>query len=163
MGMQMTFPAREVSQDTVLKFQVALSRFEQLECPVRHYFSKGLYLREIFMPKGAFVVGKLHATEHPNIISCGDCSVWTAIDGMQRIQAPYTWISKPGVKKALYIHEDTIWTTCHVTDKTDLDELERELIIEQPTDGGFSPEEADAMAMALSNEVRSLLQLEYLV
>lgn len=110
------------------------------------------------MPKGAFVVGKLHATEHPNIISQGDCSVWTAQDGVQRLKAPAIWISKPGVKKALYIHEDTIWTTCHVTDQTNLIELEKELIIEEPIDGGYSLEEADELARLFRNELVGLMR-----
>jgi hypothetical protein len=165
--MKMTSPVLDVSQREVvagqiMRLQVALSRFEQVDMPVRHYFSPGLYCREIIMPAGAFVVGKLHATEHPNIISHGDCSVWTAQDGLQRIKAPYTWISKAGVKKALYIHETTVWTTIHVTDKTDLTEIEKDMIIDQPLLGDFTDAEADALALALQGELRAVMKLEHM-
>jgi len=155
----MTLPA--LGQDDIVRFQAALSLYEQTDLPVKHYFSPGLYLREIFMPKGTFVVGKLHATEHPNIISVGDCTVWTAHDGVKRYTGPNTWVSKAGVKKALYTHEDTIWTTVHVTETTDLIDLERELIIDQPIDGGYCIEEVEYLASSLRDSLMDILHLEH--
>ena len=43
------------------------------ECPVTHRFSDGCYLREILMPKGTLIVGKVHGTQHFNIIISGKC------------------------------------------------------------------------------------------
>ncbi len=100
----------------------------QMECPVEHRFTPGMYIRQIFMPAGALVVSKIHKTEHPFVISMGDVSVWTHEDGVVRCTAPYTGITKPGTRRLLYMHLDTLWTTFHVTDLTDVDEIEREII-----------------------------------
>ena len=49
--------------------------------------------------------------------------------GWKRYAAPYTGITKPYTRRILYIHEDTIWTTFHVTEETDLAKLEELLIL----------------------------------
>ena len=118
--------------DPVQLLQAALAQFEQQECPVGHLFAPGLYLRTIVMPADTFVVGKTHATAHPNILISGEVTVWTHEDGVQRLQAPKAWVSSAGVKKALYTHTECVWMTAHATDKTDLVELERELITPEP-------------------------------
>lgn len=106
--------------------QVMLS-MPQLEIEPKHYFADGLYAREIFVPKGTTLTGKIHKTEHLNIISQGDISVMTE-HGIKRIKAPYTMVSKPGTKRVGYAHEDTVWTTIHASPERDLDKLEALLI-----------------------------------
>ncbi len=98
-----------------------------VEIPVRHYFANGMYAREVRIPKGTTVTGKIHKTEHINVISQGDISVLTE-NGIERLQAPYTLIAKPGTKRVGYAHEDTVWTTFHSSQETDLVKLEAELI-----------------------------------
>ena len=99
----------------------------QLEIKPTHYFADGLYAREIFIPKGTTLTGKIHKTEHLNIISKGDISVMTE-HGIKRIKAPCTMVSKPGTKRVGYAHEDTVWTTIHASAERDLDKLEALLI-----------------------------------
>jgi hypothetical protein len=99
----------------------------QVECPLRHYFAPGVYVREIFMPAGTIVIGKIHKTEHFNIIHRG--SVLIVHDDYSRERlGPSTFVSKPGVQKVLYIEEDTVWSTIHITDERDLEKLEAQLI-----------------------------------
>lgn len=102
---------------------------QEQECPVTHRFTKGCYLREIFMPKGTVIIGKIHATEHFNVLLKGDVTVLTA-EGVERIKAPHTFISLAGVQKVVAIHEDCVWQTIHVTDSTDLEEIEKEVIVD---------------------------------
>lgn len=105
--------------------------FIPADMPVTHHFAPGIYLREILMKAGTRVVGKMHKTVHLNIITKGDVSVMTRT-GKVRLTVkdkPIVFVSQPGVKKVLYIHEDTIWLTPHVTDETDLEKLEAELIV----------------------------------
>jgi hypothetical protein len=104
------------------------------ECPVTHRFTPGLYIREIFMPKNTILTSLLHLTTHPFFIMQGEFSVWHRGIEVQRIKAPYTGITEAGTRRLLLIHEDTIWTTCHVTDLTDPDE-----IIESITSNDFNP------------------------
>ncbi len=95
--------------------------------PLTHTFSEGVYAREIFMPKGMIVVGHVHNTTHLNMVSSGSALVW--IDGViSKIVAPFTFESNAGVRKVLYILEDMLWTTIHVTNERDITVLEDTLI-----------------------------------
>lgn len=98
-------------------------------CPVKHRFAPGLYCREIFIPKGALIVGKIHATSHFNTIVKGKCKVITTTE-KKVIEAPYTWVTEAGEQKAVYALEDVLWQTYHVTDSTDLEEIEAQVIVE---------------------------------
>lgn len=94
-----------------------------------HYFAKGLYAREIRIPKGTLLTGKIHKHEHLNIISQGEISVLTE-NGPQRIKAPCTIISQPGTKRVGYAHEDTVWTTIHATDETEVEKIDNALVVD---------------------------------
>lgn len=96
-------------------------------CPLKHSFAEGLYVREIFIPKGMFIIGKIHKYSHPNFLLKGDVSVLTE-DGPRRIKSPCSMISPAGTKRVVFAHEDCIWITVHVTKETDLDKIEEEVI-----------------------------------
>ena len=107
----------------ILDLESRMQGLEQLDLPLKHHFAEGSYGREIFVPKGSLVIGKIHKHSHVNVVSQGECSVLTEF-GVDRIKAPFTFVSKPGTKRVVYTHEDTIWTTIHVTDETDLEKVE---------------------------------------
>lgn len=93
-----------------------------------HHFAAGLYAREITIPAGTLLTGKIHRTQHLNIISTGEISVWTDGEPVRRIRAPYAFVAQPGTRRVGYAHEDTVWTTVHATTETDLEQLEAQLI-----------------------------------
>jgi|SRR6516225_9941712 hypothetical protein len=95
-----------------------------IECPLTHRFTKGLYTREIFMPKGTLLTSKIHNTEHQFIVSQGIVEV--SIDGgkSELIVAPFHGITKKGTRRMLFIHEDCIWTTIHAINIHPKDESE---------------------------------------
>ncbi len=92
-----------------------------------HHFAPGVYARELFIPKGVVLTGKIHKTEHINIVSQGKIAVATE-DGQKIIEAPCIFVSKPGTKRAGYALEDTTWITIHVTEETDLMKIEQQVI-----------------------------------
>ena len=104
-----------------------MNKLPQVEIPVRHYFSHGVYAREITIPKGTIVLGKIHKFSQLNICSKGDHSVLTE-NGVIRVQAPFTIVSPPGTQRIGYAHEETVWTTIHGTDLTDVDKIEEYFI-----------------------------------
>ncbi|MEE8115323.1 MAG: hypothetical protein V3T23_13340 [Nitrososphaerales archaeon] len=116
-------------REKITQLVEAMKTLPQTECPVVHRFAPGCYLREIFMPKDTYVIGKIHATEHFNILLKGEVTVITA-DSHERYKAPHTFVSEAGVQKVVYMHEDCMWQTLHVTDKTDLKEIEEDVIVE---------------------------------
>lgn len=117
-------------QKHVLKLEREIGKMPQVELPLRHFFIEtptgGGYARELTILADVALVGRVH--KHPciNIISKGDISV-TTDSGVRRIQAPHTFVSPAGTKRAGYAHTETIWTTFHVTGETDVDKIEDEL------------------------------------
>ena len=110
-----------------MNFIKELKKVEQIVCPTSHVFSDGVYSRTITMPKGTFVVGKKHLTEHLNIISVGKAKVW--MDGIiKTVEAPAIINSGKNCRKILLIEEDMLLTTIHVTNETDLDIIEKQII-----------------------------------
>lgn len=117
-----------------LENSILLAEVEQPNCPITHNFSQGVYVREITMPADSLIVGHEHKTKHLNIISKGHCRLLDIDTGeIIEIQAPYIFESEAGVRKVLYIEEECVWSTVHVTNTTDLDELEAELITKSDT------------------------------
>ena len=98
-------------------------------CDVKHRFAKGLYCREMLIPEGVKIIGKIHATQHFNTIVQGECLVITTTEE-KHIKAPHTWVTDAGEQKAVLALSDVIWQTYHVTDKTDLKEIESDVIVD---------------------------------
>jgi len=101
-----------------------LSWFPQdVDMPITHRFTPGLYIREIFMPAGYYVTSRIHLTEHPFTISKGKVRVKIGETEWLTHEAPYTGITYAGTRRLLEIVEDCIWTTYHPTNETDPDKL----------------------------------------
>ena len=122
-----------VSREQLFELQQTMLGMPQLECPVKHHFAPGLYAREIFIPAGSCVIGKIHRHSHVNTISQGRCRVVTEF-GSESLEAPVSFVSQVGTKRAVYAETDVIWTTYHPTVvcdiETDLEKIEREVIAE---------------------------------
>lgn len=102
-------------------------------CPVRHHFAPHSYGREMLLPRGTVVVGKIHKHSHINVISQGRVRVFTEGEGALELVAPLTFVSSPGTKRAVEVLEDTVWTTMHVVSmpspsESDLPAIECEVI-----------------------------------
>ena len=117
----------------ILNIEKALRQFPNAKIgdsfPLKHTFADGMYVREIFVPKGNLIVTKIHKKSHPCFIIKGDCSILTE-EGVKRVKAPYHMITPAGTKRAVYVHEDTVWVTVHNTKETDLQKIEKEVIVE---------------------------------
>lgn len=100
-----------------------------VEIETRHHFAKGLYAREITIPEGVILTGKIHKTEHLNIVAEGEVHI-VAEGFSQVVRAPATLVAFPGVKKAMHARKKTVFITVHATHITDVEELERELVTE---------------------------------
>ena len=107
--------------------------------PLKHTFADGLYIREIFMPKGQIISTGIHKKEHPYFILKGDISVLTDED-IKRIKAPYNGITKPGTKRLIYMHEDSVWITVHATDKSTPEEVLEDVVAKDFNDPDISIE-----------------------
>lgn len=114
-------------REKVLRLEAFLHGFPQLPEQLTHHFADGIYARELHIPKDAVIVGKIHRHAHLNFLMKGDISVLTE-HGVRRIKAPAVICSAPGIKRAGYAHEDSVWITVHATDEKDLDKIEDQVI-----------------------------------
>lgn len=102
------------------------------EFEVSNYFVNGMYCRKSTCPANAVVVGKVHKKEHFFICAKGEMLAWSE-DGIISMKEGDVLSSLPGTKRAIYALSDSIGITVHKTDKTDLAELEEELIEQDDT------------------------------
>lgn len=137
-------------REAIMEMQ-GLMEGENLEetCPLNHCFAPGVYARTILLPAGGVILGKIHKHAHLNIISEGRVEVATQ-DGHIEYTATAIFTSTPGTKRAVYAFEDTLWTTIHLTDETDLEKIEDEIIAK-------SFEEYDAFKLMLESDYNQVL------
>ena len=116
-----------VSREQVERLQAEMATMPQAELVTEHQFSPGMYMRKLYRPAGTLIVGKVHKEPHFFLCAKGEIIAWSE-SGMKRLQAGDVIESKPGTKRVTLAVTDAIGITIHRTDKTDLDEIEAELI-----------------------------------
>lgn len=116
------------SREQIEQLQAEMVKMPQADLQTEHYFSEsGMYCRKVFRPAGTLIVGKVHKHHHLFLCAMGEIIAWTE-NGMKRLQAGDVVESKPGTKRVTLAVTDAIGVTVHRTDKTDLDEIEAELV-----------------------------------
>jgi hypothetical protein len=110
------------------ELEVAMAKLPQVELPVVHRFTEGLYIREIQIPAGTILTSMTHKTEHPFVLSQGSIMVTSDNEGSVVYEAPYTGITKPNTRRALKALTDVVWTTFHVTNETDVDKIGEQIL-----------------------------------
>jgi quercetin dioxygenase-like cupin family protein len=117
----------QVSKEQIERLQSEMAALPQAELVTEHSFSPGMYLRKVFRPAGTLIVGKVHKEPHFFLCAKGEIIAWTEL-GMRHLYAGDVIESKPGTKRVTLAATDAIGITIHRTDKTDLDDIEAELI-----------------------------------
>lgn len=122
------------TRDQIDRLQAEMATMPQVELQTEHFFSPGMYCRRVFRPAGTLIVGKVHKEPHFFLCAMGEIIAWTET-GMRKLQAGDVVECKPGTKRVTLAVTDAIGMTIHKTDKTDLDEIETELI--EPDDSAL--------------------------
>lgn len=120
-------------REMISQLENALFKFPQIDIPVKHYFAKGLYAREIFAKAGTLMTGKIHKHEHLNILLKGEVHLISE-DADLVVSAPATFTASAGVKKVGYFMKDSIFMNVTATDVTDSDLLLKELCVDNYSD-----------------------------
>jgi quercetin dioxygenase-like cupin family protein len=122
------------TREQIDRLQAEMATMPQAELQTEHFFSPGMYCRRVFRPAGTLIVGKIHKEPHFFLCAMGEIIAWTET-GMRRLQAGDVVESQPGTKRVTLAVTDAIGITIHKTDKTDLEEIETELI--EPDDSAL--------------------------
>jgi mannose-6-phosphate isomerase-like protein (cupin superfamily) len=122
---QVELPTRE-------KIQALQESMIQIQCKQpepKHFFAPGMYLRELVVPAGMLIVGKIHKHEHFLLVLKGRAEVISEF-GRMVVEAGHISISPAGVKRVVLALEDTQFVTVHVNkeDSQDLAVIEAEHI-----------------------------------
>lgn len=95
---------------------------------LKHHFGPGVYVRELWRPRWAIIIGHAHKTRHLNILVSGHLKVY--MDGkVHDIRAGDVFVSEAGVRKITRAIKESTLMTIHPTNETDLDKLEEELVV----------------------------------
>lgn len=122
-----------------IKDYIKANGIPEIEFPLKHSFADGLYIREISVPAGMLIVTKLFKQSHATFVLKGRLAVVTEEDGLKELVAPCAMVTKAGVKRALYTHEDTVWITVHANpeNETDLAKIEDMVIAKKYSELGL--------------------------
>lgn len=129
-----SFPDALQVRDDIQRLEATLAQMpgalfgDNALCPLTHRFAEGIYVREIFIPAGMLLTGKIHKHSHPNFLMRGEVLVLTEQRGKEYLRAPLAMISPPGTKRAVYALTDVVWITVHASEETDLEKLEEHII-----------------------------------
>lgn len=126
------------SIEQIMSLQSAIAEMPQVELNLFHHFAEGQYARELHIPAGVGLVGKMHRTQHFLILAAGHISVTTS-EGQEEIVGPKVIVTEPGTKRAIYAFTDAVLITTHVTDETDLEKIEAHVIQPDPELPGLMP------------------------
>ncbi len=130
-----------------------LASLPQGDFPLKHRFtktvvnnqSKGMYVREIFMPAKSVILSKIHKTQHPFVVLSGCAIVWQPGKPAELLSAGYVGITEPGTQRLLEIVEDCRWATFHPTDEVELEKIEAEVIAKPGEFIPLAPMEVQAL------------------
>lgn len=130
------------------QFDRALAQMPQQEMPLDHLFTPGMYVRQIFMPRGTLLTTRIHLTEHPFAVMSGAIAILSGDRKPMMLQAPFIGVTHPGTRRVIYCAEDCIFATFHATVETDPDKLV-DLLTFDPIDLGhlddLAPEQIAAI------------------
>jgi hypothetical protein len=119
-------------RDQIQKLKEESLKLPQVEIPIFNFFADGVYVREMRVPAGTTITGKIHKTSTVDVLLEGSIVVVNDSGIPTRMDAPQVFESNPGVSKAGYAITDVRWLTIHgvETDTRDIAQLELELVVE---------------------------------
>jgi hypothetical protein len=112
----------------VQQLENALRELPQFDCPVRHFFCDGIYVREITIPAGVALVGYIHMQACVTTLTKGRIAISDG-ETLKALEAPFSMPCAPGTKKAGYALTDVIWQDAYANpdNEHDIEKLEARL------------------------------------
>lgn len=110
-----------------MNFLEKIDNLPKVHCPITHHFAPGVYLREMFIPKGTVAVGHFHKEQHFCTLVQGVALFIKEDKKPEMLTGPCTFLADPG-HKIVYAATDIIVQNVHpnpdnITDQDKLEEL----------------------------------------
>ena len=109
---------------------------EVREPTITNMFAPGVYLRQMEAATGTIVVSHMHRTEHFLVFLTGSLKS-VSENGIEVIKAPCVVRTMPGTKRVVEFLEDSVCFTIHATEKTDVDEIGKDILVEDQAIGEY--------------------------
>lgn len=118
---------------SIFKLEECLMALAQASMPLEHYFCDGLYARKLTIPMHCCLTGAIHKRANIALLAQGDMTIVTE-DGVKRITGPYVIVSREGIKRAGFAHEECVFITVHSCKSQTVAEVEEELFTNRYAD-----------------------------
>ena len=97
---------------------------------ISHYFSAGVYAKEIRIPIGGIVVQHKHKYDHLSVLASG--SIELMVDGVKSfIHAPTCIVIEAEKHHGIRALTDVVWYCIHATEHTDFEKIDEEVRIKE--------------------------------
>lgn len=116
----------------VQRIKAIMQSLPNIELDTRHFWANGMYARVVVRAADTTVAGAVHKHEHFYIVTKGKVAVTDGMSEPKIYESGDVIVSQPGTERIVYAIEDSICMTVHKTDKTDLAEIEAELVEPDP-------------------------------
>ena len=96
--------------------------------PLKHTFAEGIYVREMFIPEGGLIIGRVHKNDHIWFLLTGELEIVTD-NGVELYIGPCYIKAPAGTKRVLHAITDSIFVNVYPnpTNNTNIEELEDNL------------------------------------
>lgn len=102
-------------------------QLSQIECPLKHEFQDGNYIREITIPQGSMLIGRPHIHGHQCDLISGTVIHVTEHE-RRKVDAPFSMHTTPGYQVVIYAMTDVVARTVHPNDgERDIATLEADI------------------------------------
>lgn len=121
----MNLPAvkHDLTPEKIQELEIEMLRAPQIECEVSHHFGPGIYIRELHVPAGTYLIGHHQNIAHLNSMVKGRVKMLADDGEIKELVAPVVYTAKPGRKIGIVL-EDMIWQNIYPTTETDVEKLE---------------------------------------
>lgn len=88
-----------------------LPQVDNSDLSLKEYISGGMYCREITIPKGTLITGRIYKFDHIEIMIRGRIDILSADGGLKHYDGYNVIEALAGKRQAGYAYEDTVWLT----------------------------------------------------
>jgi len=115
---------------SIVALEKYLSDYEQIEIQTEHIFAGGIYIRQITIPKDAFLIGKRHRYATCDVMLSGCMTLYNGYKSKPiTVEAPMITESPAYKKKMGYAYAETVWLNAFPTNSNDIEAIERDIFI----------------------------------
>jgi hypothetical protein len=151
----------EQRRASIIALEQMMRLEKQVEIDVTHRFAGGIYSREITIPKGTLLTGRIHKFGHFDIMLSGDITVSTDNGEVKRLEGLHILEGQAGKKRAGYAHEDTHWITFHSAEERDPEEMYEFLTCENFEELDLFNEEFEKAMKQIKQDEQNLTEVAH--